>query len=91
MGTYSTNPARKDKTVALLLAIFLGPWAWLYTWPRDSTKFWIGISAYVIGVPLILLFGLGILIILGIHIWAIVDVVQKSDRYYLEFPYAPDR
>ena len=32
---------RKDKTAAILLAVFLGFWAWLYTYKRDAWKFWL--------------------------------------------------
>lgn len=31
----------KSKSVALILAIFLGPWTWVYTYARDKTKFWL--------------------------------------------------
>jgi hypothetical protein len=32
----------KSKTVALLLAVFLGSATWLYTYETDKKKFWIG-------------------------------------------------
>lgn len=33
----------KNKTTAVLLACFLGPWTWVYTYKLDSKKFWIGV------------------------------------------------
>ena len=43
---YAAAPApvypgdRKDKTVAVLLAVFLGLWTWVYTCKKDAWKFW---------------------------------------------------
>jgi len=31
----------KSKAVAVVLAIFFGFWAWLYTFKKDQLKFWI--------------------------------------------------
>ena len=31
----------KSKTIAVILAIFLGYWSWLYTYKKDAKKFWI--------------------------------------------------
>ncbi len=39
----SAAGGNKSKTTAVLLACFLGPWTWLYTYKLDSKKFWIGI------------------------------------------------
>ncbi len=82
-GTTLGTP--KDKTVAVLLAVFLGPWTWLYTYQRDSQKFWIGLVLYIVGI-ITSLFLIGIALVLGIWIWAIVDVAQKSDLYYRQYP-----
>jgi len=38
---HSGEPKPKSKTTAVLLAIFLGPWTWVYTYQRDCWKFWI--------------------------------------------------
>ena len=75
----------KDKTVAILLAVFLGHWTWLYTYERDSQKFWIATGLWVLGLLLLFVF-FGILPLLGIYIWAIVDVAQKPNSYYVNFP-----
>lgn len=80
------NPRRKDKTVAILLAVFLGFWTWLYTYDRDSQKFWIGLGVSIAGVILTFII-IGILPLLGIYIWAIVDVATKPSSYYENFPH----
>lgn len=45
----------KNKTAAILLAVFLGPWTWLYTYKRDSTKFWVGLLVPVLWLVLLIL------------------------------------
>lgn len=35
-----SGPEKRDKTVAVLAAILLGPWTWLYTYKKDKGKFW---------------------------------------------------
>ncbi len=37
------GPTAKTKTAAVLLAVFLGPWTWLYTYRRNAWKFWVGL------------------------------------------------
>ncbi len=39
---------KKSKVNSVLLAVFLGPVTWLYTYKRDKTKFWIGFGATTI-------------------------------------------
>ena len=79
---------RKDKSAALLLAIFLGFWTWLYTYKRDAWKFWLclGLNMTVFN-PLwtwILLF----LPNIALHVWSIVDVAVKPQQYYDYYPNA---
>ena len=70
-------PVAKSKTVSILLAVFLGFFTWLYTYKRDSTKFWIGLLVTIFTVGIAYLF---------IYIWAIVDACIKPDSYYTNFP-----
>ncbi len=46
----SVEPKRrgKSKTAAVLLAIFLVFWTWLYTYKRDAWKFWVGLGINLI-------------------------------------------
>lgn len=41
------NPPAKSKGVAIVLAIFLGFWSWLYTYKKDFKKFWIYIGIFI--------------------------------------------
>lgn len=77
--------APKDKTVAILLAVFLSWWTWLYTYQQDSTKFWVGLGVGIFGTLMLLVFGLGFFILLGLWIWAIVDVAIRPEEWYRSY------
>jgi predicted RNA-binding Zn-ribbon protein involved in translation (DUF1610 family) len=71
----------KSKSTAILLAVFLGPWTYLYTYKRNAAKFWIGL---VVGLFLgFLTVGISIFIV---WLVAIIDVATKPESYYLHFP-----
>ncbi|MHB8262882.1 MAG: zinc-ribbon domain-containing protein [Acidimicrobiales bacterium] len=76
----------KSKTAAILLAVFLSPWTWLYTYQRDSSKFWIGLGVDVVCWVLGWFFLLPWLALFGVWIWAIVDTATKPEQYYLRYP-----
>ena len=76
-GIFDKPKVSKDKTVALLLAIFLSFWTWLYTYQKDSWKFWLNLVLTIITVGF-----WGIVA----EIWAIIDVATKPDSYYINFP-----
>ncbi len=92
---YAASPAmtpvyveRKDKTVAILLAIFLGGWTWLYTYKKDSWKFWL---SFALNLTLFNPLWTWLLLFIpnfGLHIWAIIDVAVKPQYYYDNFPNA---
>lgn len=67
----------KSKTPAILLAVFLGLWTWLYTYKVDAWKFWLNL------VVSILTLGLWGLIA---WVWAIVDAARRSQDWYQSFP-----
>ncbi|MDP3062265.1 MAG: hypothetical protein Q8O40_03475 [Chloroflexota bacterium] len=50
----TTQPTRrKSKTLSVVLAVFFGPWTWLYTYGRDSSKLWIALIVGVCAVFLV--------------------------------------
>ena len=80
----------KSKTTAILLAVFLGFFTWLYTYREDSGKFWISVSVSVVNfilgiVTLGIWFIVSFFVGLGIWIWAIVDAVGKNDEWYATY------
>ena len=34
----------KNKTLAILISLLLGPFAWVYTYEKDKRKFWFGLA-----------------------------------------------
>lgn len=80
----------KSKVAAVLLAIFLGFWTWLYTYREDGVKFWIALGASV-GNVLLLILTLGLWIfffwipIFGLWIWPVIDAATKSDDWYASY------
>jgi hypothetical protein len=80
----------KSKVVAILLAVFLGFWTWLYTYREDGWKFWVGLGVTIGNVVLILVtLGVWLLVAwivgLGIWIWSVVDTAVKTDDWYASY------
>lgn len=82
----------KSKTTAVLLAVFLSFYTWVYTSERDAWKFWMNLgitslnvflSAVTVGIWLFVAIPYG----LGVWIWSIVDVASKPQEYYDRYPY----
>ena len=82
-GTMLGTP--KDKTVAILLAVFLAPWNWCYTYKRDAAKFWIGLSMMILGAILLVVL-IGFFLIVAVWLWAVIDAASKPDNFYRQFP-----
>lgn len=88
---YGAAPApyyaqRKDRTAAVLLAIFLGGWTWVYTYKRDAWKFWLTLALNLtIFNPLWTVFVL-LLPNLALYLWAIIDVAVKPRQFYDNYP-----
>jgi RNA polymerase subunit RPABC4/transcription elongation factor Spt4 len=38
----------KSKTTAVVMAIFLSAWTWVYTWKANKNKFWIAVCLWVV-------------------------------------------
>ena len=80
-GAAAYGVGAKSKTTSVLLAVFLGPWAWLNTYKRDSVKFWIGlVVGGLLAIPTFFISWS------AVHLWAIIDVCIKPESYYTNFP-----
>ena len=80
----------KSKTTSVLLAIFFSFFTWLYTYREDSVKFRTACGVSIVNVVLTFFtFGLWVFIAfpvaVGFWIWAVVDVVVKSDDWYASY------
>ena len=62
----------KEKSVAVILAVFLSYWSWLYTYKQDAVKFWIGLIISCIGI--FMLFIPNVIV----WLWAIIDQSTKD-------------
>jgi len=58
------HPNPKSKTAAILLAVFLSFWTWLYTYRRDAWKFWTGLAVN--------------LVLIGVWAWMLVNLMSDS-------------
>lgn len=80
----------KDRSVAILLALFLSFVTWSYTYRRDARKFWLGLVLTVAS-GLLALASWGFAVV-GVAVWivAVVDATRRDERWYLDFPYGED-
>lgn len=91
----------KTKTAAVLLAVFLSYWTWLYTLQRDKVKFIVGVvlSVFVLFVrfgvdmyehtplrALWYLLPLFGLANIGLWIWSIIEASVRSRDWYESYP-----
>ena len=76
-----------SKGAAVLLAVFLSFWTWLYTYKTDAAKFWIGLVVGLIGGILTVVL-VGWIIIFGVWLWAIIDAATKPEQWYQQYPNA---
>lgn len=51
----SFEPPRKSKSTAVLLAVFLGIWSWLYTYEKNKKKFWLALGIFAVLFALVII------------------------------------
>jgi hypothetical protein len=76
--------APKSKGIAILLAVFLSFWTWVYTYHMNKTKFWVGLGLSLVG-GILTIFIVGIFVVAGVWLWAIIDAVATPDQKYLTY------
>ncbi len=81
----------KNKTTAVLLAIFLGYTTWMYTYERDTWKFWTAFAIIVVNVFLTFITFFFWLIVaipvgIGIWLWGVIDTAAKPQQFYDLYP-----
>lgn len=77
---------RRDKTVAVLLAVFLGLWTWVYTYKKDAWKFWLSLALHFTVFNPLWTWVIGFLPNIALHVWAIIDVAVKPPQFYDYYP-----
>ena len=86
---YMNYPRRPlSKTRAVIFSIFFSYAAWLYTYEKDSKKFWIAFGANTLATMIdnAVDTSIGSFIALGILAWAIIDVSIKHSNWYTNYP-----
>lgn len=73
-----TKSIVKQKSTAVILAVFLGLWTWAYTYRVDSWKFWLNLCLSFIT--------LGIWGLLVAWPWAIIESSVRKSSFYDKFP-----
>ena len=82
--------SNKTKTTAVVLAILFSFFAWLYTYKKNGSKFWITIAVFVFLFAMYM--GIDLMVVplvmwsIGVYIWSIVDSATKPNTYYNEYP-----
>jgi hypothetical protein len=80
----------KSKVAAILLAVFLAFFTWLYTYKKDAWKFWVGvaIAAFIFFLNIIT-FGIAGLFTwifsFGVWLWSVIDTAGKSNEWYNKY------
>jgi hypothetical protein len=65
----------KNKTVAILLAVFFSFWTWLYTYGKNSKKFWISIGVNAVFFIIILFYSCSL----------ISNSMSPYNQYYVDY------
>jgi hypothetical protein len=69
----------KSKSTAILLAVFLSYWGWIYTWHKNWWKWLVGLLiSFLSGWHVLYLFPV-------IWIWVIIDNILKPKEWYLNY------
>jgi len=82
-----SKESSKSKTIAVLLAFFLGMWTWVYTWKTDQYKFatvcFLGVIAWIAAVGGS--FEMLIFLSLGTWAWALISTLIRPDSFYQNY------
>ncbi len=70
-------PEPKDKAIAVLFAVFLSFWTWVYTYQKDAWKFWLNLALSILTC--------GIWWIVA-WIWAIINTAARPSSWYKNYP-----
>ena len=69
----------KLKSTAILLAVFFGIFTWLYTYQKDSTKFWLNLILSCVT------FGIWGIVA---YFWALILSISRPTTFYTKYPNA---
>ena len=67
---------KKEKSISVVLAVFLGILTWIYTYKYDAWKFWVSL------ILIFVTFGLGAFIAWP---WAVIDACIKPKEMFEDY------
>lgn len=73
-----SRPGSKNKVASVVLAVLFGFFAWLYTYEKDKSKFWINLGLTIIT--------LGIWGVTVGWLWPIIDLAIKPNEFFENYP-----
>jgi len=94
------GPTGKSKTTAVVLAVFLGFWSWLYTFQVNKTKFFIGLGVGLVSTIIQISSTIvnadssewytasfiASFITFGVWLWPLIDNARKPASFYQAYP-----
>ena len=69
----------KSKTTAVLLAVFLSQWSWVYTYRDNAWKFWTALAINM------LFFWMWFIPPILTNLWAIIDNATADPEYFEKY------
>jgi hypothetical protein len=84
----TTEAHAKNKTSAIILAIFVGFFAWLYTYKKSAWKFWLALGITIVfTIIYYTIFPIPLIIVgIGIFLWVIIDTAIKPNSFFTNYP-----
>jgi len=85
---FNSGSLRRNKQTAVFLAIFVGPWTWLYTYNSDAWKFWLGIAIgygsflSIAITEVTYLMPIAIIESLMVWLFAIIESASRNNEFY---------
>ena len=81
MDKYSS----KDKTTALLLALFFGAWTYVYTFKVDKEKFFIFLGSFLLVTFMFPLTYYNLIPMCLFWIGSIIETANRSQQFYIDY------
>tara|TARA_R110002020_G_scaffold474888_2_gene707845 strand:+ start:183 stop:824 length:642 start_codon:yes stop_codon:yes gene_type:complete len=85
INTDKSSKASKDKTTALLIALFFGAWTYLYTYKNDKEKFFIFLGSFIL-LSVIFPFEVYNLICMSLFwVGSIIETASRNQQFFIDY------
>ena len=75
----------KDKTTALLLALFFGAWTYLYTYKIDKEKFFIFLGSFLLVTIMFPLTYYNLIPMCLFWVGSIIETASRNQQFYIDY------